>query len=71
MSRLLCGTAASDVYHSNTVTHEFIKVTKNASTSPEVLAFLVYTWIPGKIITRSVERLINQCLLVKPRYKYL
>ena len=29
------------------------------------------TWIPGKIITRSVERLINQCFLVKPRYKYL
>lgn len=31
----------------------------------------VVTWIPGKIITRSVERLINQCFLVKPRYKYL
>ena len=31
----------------------------------------ILTWIPGKIITRSVERLINQCFLVKPRYKYL
>lgn len=34
-------TAALDIYRFDSVTHEFIKLTHNASTSPEVLAFLV------------------------------
>ncbi|EAC2325825.1 hypothetical protein B4X80_17620 [Listeria monocytogenes] len=34
-------TAALDIYRFDSVTHEFIKLTRNASASPEVLAFLV------------------------------
>ena len=34
-------TAALDIYRFDSITHHFIKLTHNASTSPEVLAFLV------------------------------
>ena len=34
-------TSALDIYRFDRLTHEFIKLTHNASTSPEVLAFLV------------------------------